>query len=376
MPIAMPPSESSSRPRILFLGKDILYNPDVYKRLNAHFDIIQPPLENLHREPFLQHLRDGSWGDFQAIMRPSWHSGNEMQRWDRETIELLPQGVKVFASAGAGYDWVDTGCLAEHGILYCNGAGASTEAVGDMALHHIISVFRNMTQSASAARSVSPEQFHTAHHDLPAISYNPRNHTLGIIGLGQIGFVIAHKAYAACGMKILYHDIVRKPLEQEQAVAATYFENAEEMLRQTDCLVLATPSTFSGRPFITAHNLNLLPRGARFVNIARGSLVDEDALADALEEGHLAAAALDVHAEEPRVSARLAGMENVLLTCHTGGGVVETRVGFERLAMENVERVLLGREALTPVNKHLMKKDESMVNGHDHGHDGEANGTA
>lgn len=141
------------------------------------------------------------------------------------------------------------------------------------------------------------------------------------------------------------------------------------MLTQTDCLVLATPSTFSGRPFLTADVISLLPRGARFVNIARGSLVDEDALANALEEGHLAAAALDVHAHEPRVCERFARMDNVLLTSHTGGGVVETRHGFERLAMENVERVLLGMEALTPVNKHLFTTKSTAVNGH-----GEVNG--
>ncbi|KAI4196389.1 MAG: hypothetical protein LQ350_006575 [Teloschistes chrysophthalmus] len=362
----MPSSNLSNRPRILFLGTDILYNPSIYKRLVSQFDIIQPPLKDLRREPFMQHLRDGTWGDFQAIMRPSWHSGNEMERWDRETIELLPKGLKVFASAGAGYDWVDTACLAEHGILYCNGAGASTEAVGDMALHHIISVFRNMNQSAAAARSLDRETFLDAHHHIPATSRNPRNHKLGIIGLGQIGFVVAQKAYMACGMKILYHDIVRKPLDQEQSVQATYFENLDEMLRETDCLVLATPSSFSGRPFLTAEIIALLPRGARFVNIARGSLVDEDALANALEEGHLAAAALDVHAHEPRVCERFVKMENVLLTSHTGGGVVETRDGFERLAMENVERVLLGGEALTPVNKHLMRTKEgsAAVNGH------------
>ncbi|KAL8926291.1 MAG: hypothetical protein Q9208_003013 [Pyrenodesmia sp. 3 TL-2023] len=367
MPIAMSPSPSppsSSRPRILFLGDDVRYCPDIYKRLQAQFDIIQPPPSDLQRSAFLQHLRDGTWGDFQAIMRPSWHTGGEMGKWDKELIESLPQAVKVYASAGAGYDWVDVACLAQHGILYCNGAGASTEAVGDMALYHIISVFRAMTWSALAARSTDPGQFLDAHHDVPAQAYNPRSHTLGIVGLGNIGFAVARKAHAAFGMKILYHDIVRKPVEQESAVGATFYPDLEGMLRRTDCLLLATPSTFSGRPFLTKEVLALLPRGARFVNVARGSLVEEDALADALDSGHLAAAGLDVHAHEPNVSARLAGMRNVTMTCHNGGGVVETRVGFEQLAMENVERVLNGEEALTGVNGHLMAKKEGFTNGH------------
>lgn len=214
-----------------------------------------------------------------------------------------------------------------------------------------------------AARSLDPTQFAIAHHEVPSIAQNPRGHTLGIVGLGNIGFIAAQKAYAACGMKIIYHDVVRKSTEQEKAVNATFYPNVKDMLRETDCLLLATPSTFSGRPFLTSDVIALLPRGARFVNVARGSLVDEDALASALESGHLAAAALDVHASEPHVNERLATNPNVLMTCHTGGGVVETRVGFEQLAMENVERVLSGQQPLTPVNAHLLK--ERFVNGHD-----------
>lgn len=217
-----------------------------------------------------------------------------------------------------------------------------------------------MTRSALAARSLDPKRFRHAHHALPAQSRNPRSHTLAILGLGNIGFAIAVKARAAFGMKIVYHDIVRKSPEQEELVQATFFENVEDMLRVTDCLLLATPSTFSGRPFLTKEIIALLPRGARFVNIARGILVDEDALADALESGHIAAAGLDVHAHEPSVSARLAGMGNVTMTCHTGGGAVETNEGFERLAMENVERVLNGVEALTPVNGHSMQEKKEV----------------
>ncbi|CAO1601710.1 MAG: hypothetical protein LQ349_000025 [Xanthoria aureola] len=367
MPIAMTPSPPpSDRARILFLGDDITYNPTLYQRLTSQFDIVHPPPADLQRPAFLQHLRDGSWGRFQAIMRPSWHTGGEMGNWDEELIRLLPPGLKVYASAGAGYDWVDVFALAKRGILYCNGAGASTEAVGDMALWHIISVFRNMASSFLAARSMDPKQFSLAHHELPATSYNPRGRTLGIVGLGNIGYAIALKAYAAFGMKILYHDIVRKRREQEDLVQAEFHSDIDSMLRETDCLLLATPSTLGGRPFLTSELIAQLPRGARFVNIARGSLVDEDALAEALESGQLAAAGLDVHASEPHVNARMVNMPNVTMTCHTGGGAVETKTAFEQLAMENVERILKGMEALTAVNGHLIK--ESMTNGHANGH--------
>ncbi|KAL9612656.1 MAG: hypothetical protein Q9167_002783 [Letrouitia subvulpina] len=380
----MSPSAVLVKPTVLFLGDNVVHNHDIYDRLSAQFDIIQPPPADLVRPAFLRHLEKKTWGDFQAIMRPSWHTGGEMGQWDRELIELLPDRVKVYASAGAGYDWVDVSCLAEHGEPIAedcyslrNSAPKSPEigpkrAVGDMALYHIISVFRNMTWSFLSARSGDPKAFSHAHHHLPITAHNPRNRSLGIMGLGNIGYIIAQKAYAAFGMRILYHDIVRKTPEREREVNARFFETVEEMLPQTDCLLLATPSTFNGRPLVTERILALLPRGARFVNIARGSLVDEDALVQALKTGQLSAAGLDVHAREPHVDQRLAGMSNVTLTCHTGGGVVETRMEFERLAMENVEQVLTGREALTPVNGHMIKRrtckqDEEttpLANGH------------
>ena len=349
-----------------------------------------------------------------------------MGRWDLELISLLPSSVKVFASAGAGFDWVDTQCLAEHGqsmsllctplridrrmhgilrayavlafvsrnldllcsctltssripdfkppfphstlkgkpqltrilrtptgIIYCNGAGASSEAVADMALYHIISVFRNMTWSHLAARSGSPQKFLHAHYCAPILSHNPRGHTLGIVGLGNIGLAIAKKVYAALGMKILYYDIARKPIAQEKEVHARFFHRLEDMLPLTDCLLLAAP--YSGATLITSPLLNALRPGARFVNIGRGSLVDEDALADALESGHLGAVGLDVHADEPHVSERLRRSWKVTVTSHTGGGAYETNVGFERLSMENVEAVLEGWGAKTPVNGHFIK---------------------
>lgn len=350
---ASPSPELADKPIVLHLGDDIAYNHKLYDRLRSQFHIVHPPLSDLQRPTFLSHLRNKTWGDFQAIMRPFWNTGGEMGRWDRELINLLPKGLKVYASAGAGYDWVDADVLAERGIVYCNSRGASTEAVADMALYHIISVFRAMTISSLSARSLDPAQFRDAHTQLPFTSQNPRGHTLGIVGLGDIGFAIAKKVRSTFGMKILYNDVVRKSPEMEREVAATFYPRLEEMLPVSDCVLLATP--FTGKKLITASLLTYFKRGSRLVNIARGSLVDETALADALESDHLTAVGMDVHAHEPNVNERLARNWNVTVTSHTGGGALDTVVGFERLAMENVESVLNGREALTPVNAHLIQ---------------------
>lgn len=225
-----------------------------------------------------------------------------------------------------------------------------------------------MTFSHLSARSLNPDNFNDAHFNLPGRSHNPRGHTLGIIGLGDIGFAVAKKVHTALGMKIIYNDVARKPISQEQEVNATYYSSLEEMLGQSDCILVATP--FSGKTLITAPLLAKFKPGSRLVNIARGSLIDETALANELDSGHLSAAGLDVHADEPHVNERLARNWKVGLTSHTGGGALETWKSFERLAMENVERVLTGREALTAVNGHLIERregDELHVNGHTSG---------
>ena len=103
------------KPTILHLGDPIEFNLALHDRLLSPFHIIRPPPSDLRRPEFIRHLRDKTWGEFQAIMRPFWNTGGEMGRWDRELIELLPRSMKVMASAGAGFDWVDTDVLAEHG---------------------------------------------------------------------------------------------------------------------------------------------------------------------------------------------------------------------------------------------------------------------
>lgn len=105
----------SSKPSILHLGDPCRWHADLYKKLETHFTIIRPSAEERERSAFLSALKEKRWGNFVAIMRPFWNTGGEMGRIDRELISLLPDSVKVYASAGAGFDWVDTDILAEKG---------------------------------------------------------------------------------------------------------------------------------------------------------------------------------------------------------------------------------------------------------------------
>ncbi|QPH03912.1 hypothetical protein C2857_000350 [Epichloe festucae Fl1] len=127
-------STTASKPRILHLGDPIRFNKTTHDLLSLNYDIIRPPTPERQRRAFTQALQGRKWGDFEAIFRPSRHSGGEMDDWDDELIGLLPPSVKVFANAGAGFDGVNTRLLGERGIVYCNGGPACADSVADLAV--------------------------------------------------------------------------------------------------------------------------------------------------------------------------------------------------------------------------------------------------
>jgi lactate dehydrogenase-like 2-hydroxyacid dehydrogenase len=125
-------------------------------------------------------------------------------------------------------------------------------------------------------------------------------------------------------MKIKYHDVIRKLPLKEAEIEAEFVSSLDDMLAISDCVVLATPATPDGKKVITKERLSQMKMGSRFVNIARGSLVDEEAVADAAEEGRLVGVGMDVHEFEPRVNERLKGLRQVTLTAHNAGGTLQT----------------------------------------------------
>lgn len=347
----------ATKPIVLHLGEPVKYNQDFYEQeFCKRFDVRRN--EDLDRASFMQALRDNKYGAFSALFRPHFQSGGEMGQWDDELIALLPPSARIFASAGAGFNWADVDALGRRGVWYANGAGASDEAVSDTTLWMLLSVFRNFTRAELAARSCDPAAFTAAHRHIATISANPRGRVLGLVGLGRIGRLVAHKAHAALGMRVHYYDVARAPADEEASLAGglAYHETLHGLLAAADCASVHVPLSAATRDLIDGAALAAMRPGARLVNTARGEVVDEAALVAALRSGQLAAAGLDVHRDEPRVSRELAAMENVTLTTHVGGGAIETRIGFELGAMRNILAVVgesgevLG-EPLTPVNK-------------------------
>jgi lactate dehydrogenase-like 2-hydroxyacid dehydrogenase len=242
--------------------------------------------------------------------------------------------------------------MTDTGIVYCNSGLAAAEAVADFAVAMIISTFRHLPWCTSAA--LDPARFSHCHHSATTSSHLLRANALGIIGLGNIGQQLARRCRHGFSMRIHFYDVERKPSDVITDLHATAHDSLESLLGASDCVVLCAPATNVSGPIINATTLSQFRPGARFVNVARGSLVDEDALYQALQEGHISAAALDVHADEPNVHSGLARIAHeegrVMLTCHNAGGTVETHQGFEELGMRNIMAVLGGGKPITPVN--------------------------
>lgn len=210
-----------------------------------------------------------------------------------------------------------------------------------------------------AARSGNPDELFDAHKNSPTTAINPSGRILGIVGLGNIGYRIAQKAYLGLNMKIAYHDLFRKPKAVEEAVGARFYETLDEMLAAADCILVATP--FSGKQLFTADKFEKFKRGSRLINIARGPLVNEADLVEALKSGQLSACGLDVFENEPHVNKELCGLKQATLTAHTAGGTIDTHIGFEELCYKNVLGALLEGKAISPVNLHLIKAGKSKL---------------
>ncbi|KAM6515530.1 hypothetical protein FSOLCH5_009755 [Fusarium solani] len=343
-----------SKPIVLQLGDDIRWNHELYGEFKSQFEIRRS--YSMPRAEFIQALKTKAFGDFFAIYRPFWNTGGEMGNWDDELISLLPSSCKIYASAGAGFDWVDTARLAKQGVTYCNAAAACTESVADAAIWLIISVFRQLSWSSIAARSGDKDQFIDANRNLAPISRNPSGFSLGIIGFGRIGRRIAEKAYKALDMKILYNDVIQMPKEVEEPLGAVFHKSADTLLAEADCVLVATP--FAGEALLNKEGLAKMKKGAKLVNIARGKLINEVDLVAALESGHLSAAGLDVFENEPHISPQLVKMKNVELLSHNAGASLDSHIGFEKLGMENIISFNKTGKAISPVNAHLIKQSK------------------
>jgi glyoxylate reductase len=244
-----------------------------------------------------------------------------------------------------GFDNVDLAAAEARGIWVTNTPGVLTDATADLAFGLLLAAARRIPESERFLRAGrfdgwAPLLFRGA--DLFGA-------TLGIVGLGRIGQAMARRA-RAFGMRIVYAGRRAVDAEVERALEARRVE-LDELLATSDFVSLHCPLTPETRHLIDAGALARMKKGAILINTARGPIVDEAALVDALRSGHLAGAGLDVFEREPAVHPGLLELENVVLTPHTGSATMGTRRRMAELVCENLERALAGEAPPHPVNR-------------------------
>ncbi len=264
------------------------------------------------------------------------------EKMDGGVMDAAGDGLRVVANMAVGYDNIDVEAARERGVVVTNTPGVLDETTADVAFMLMLAAARRLVEGERLIRSGRWEWW--GPKQLRGLDVWGKR--LGVIGLGRIGLAVARRA-RGFGMEILYHNRSRKEAAEKE-VGARYLD-LEDLLRESDFVSVHTPLTDDTRHLIGERELGLMRPDSVLVNTSRGPVVDEDALADALEERRIFAAGLDVYEEEPKVHPKLLELENAVLAPHIGSATVETRDRMATLAAENLRAVLRGEQPTNPV---------------------------
>ena len=261
---------------------------------------------------------------------------------DAELMQAAGEDLKVIANMAVGYDNVDLEAARERGVVITNTPEVLDETTADTAFMLLLAAARRLGEGERIVRSGRWEAWG------PKMLIGPDvwGKTLGIVGFGRIGQAMARRA-RGFDMEVFYTARSRKE-DAENELGARYAE-LDELLQTSDFVSLHTPLTEETRHLIGAGELKKMKPESVLVNTSRGPIVDEGALADALAQGRIFAAGLDVYEEEPEVHPRLLELENVVLAPHIGSASIETRDKMATLAAENISAVLRGEKPKTLV---------------------------
>lgn len=284
------------------------------------------------RSEFISQCKSGKLDNVVAAYR-TFGSVNETGLFDSELVEALPSSLKFLGHNGAGYDQLYVPALTEKEIIACNVPTAVDDATADTAVFLLLGALRNFNTSMVTLRRGKWRGEPAA-----ALGHDPGEKMLGILGMGGIGRNLAKKC-RALGMKIQYHN--RRRLDTQQEDGATYV-SFDELLATSDVLSVHVPLNEHTRHMISKREFAKCKRGIIIVNTARGAVIDEAALVDALESGQVASAGLDVYEEEPKVHEGLRKSDHCILLPHMGTWTVETQAAMERWCMRNVRLAIDG----------------------------------
>jgi len=296
------------------------FAPEVQAQLDAEFRRIGP--DDLERDPALAQ-------DVHAIVTRSNLDVPEA------LVERLP-ALEIIATCGVGYDLIPRALAARRGIVVANTPDVLNAAVAELCIGTLLALLRRLPQ---ADRYVRDGRWKRA--SFPLATSLAGKH-VGIVGMGRIGKEIARRL-EMFGVALAYHG------RTDQGLAWRYEADLAALARDSDILIVVAPGGADTKHMVDARVLDALGPAGYLVNVARGSLVDEDALLAALEGGTLAGAALDVFDGEPDIDPRFFALDNVVLTPHLGSATHETRAAMAQLMLDNVRAYFRSGRALTPV---------------------------
>jgi lactate dehydrogenase-like 2-hydroxyacid dehydrogenase len=291
---------------------------ETINHLAQHFDVTS-------NQANVDYSRDQMVGRLQGM------DGALVTTTDRVDDDLLSRcpSLKAVCSVSVGFNHIDLDACTRHGVIATNTPGVLTDSVADMAICLTLATVRRITEGERMVRAREWQGTHLKQllgHDL-------HHAKVGVCGLGRIGQTIARRL-RGFEVELLYTDLVRADAKVEQALGATYLAK-DELLRQADIVILILPYTPQTHYYIGAAELAKMKSSAVLINIARGSIVDDTALAQALKARQIWAAGLDVYENEPKVNPALFELDNVVLSPHIASATEPTRQAMAMLAARN-----------------------------------------
>jgi gluconate 2-dehydrogenase len=314
--------------------------PEVLKQLEQHFQVTSNQDDVLWTQPELIAQLQGKQGAFTT----------GSQRIDATVLAACPD-LKICANMAVGYNNFDLDAMTAAGVLATNTPDVLTETTADFGFALLMATARRMAESEHFLRAGLWNRWR---YDLFAGS-DIHASTLGILGMGRIGQAIAKRGAHGFGMKVMYHNRSRLDAATESACAASWVTK-QELLAQADHLILVLPYSAESHHAIGSAEMAQMKPTATLINIARGGIVDDAALAAALRHGVIAAAGLDVFEGEPTVHPDLLNVPNVMLTPHIASATLPTRLAMAQLAADNLIGFFLHGKPVTPLNPQVLVK--------------------
>ncbi|HEV2783628.1 MAG TPA: D-glycerate dehydrogenase [Actinophytocola sp.] len=272
------------------------------------------------------------------------------EKVDAELLDAAGPQLKIVANHAVGFDNIDVPACTQRGVLVTNTPDVLTEATADLAWALILASVRRVAEGDRFLRSRQPWVWGPS----MMLGHDMSRKTLGIAGCGRIGGAVARRA-TGFGMRLIYHDPIRLPSDVEQSLGLAWVE-FDTLLAESDIISIHAPLTPDTRHLFDADAFAKMKPTAVLVNTARGPIVDEPALAEALRSGQIFAAGLDVYEREPAVEEALLDLDNVTLLPHLGSATIETRTAMGLLTVENLLAGLADRRPPSLLNPEALSR--------------------